>query len=46
LLQEDRSGNLNDRQLILIVDDLVDNLFLLQAVLEAEGFKVDKLFYF
>lgn len=28
---------------ILVVDDVLDNLFLLQAVLEAEGYAVESL---
>ncbi len=31
----------NDSYRILAVDDLTDNLFLLQIILEAEGYKVD-----
>lgn len=31
----------NSSSRILVVDDLIDNLFLLQTVLEAEGYEVD-----
>ncbi|QYO63553.1 response regulator [Leptolyngbya sp. 7M] len=31
----------NSSSPILVVDDLIDNLFLLQTVLEAEGYEVD-----
>ena len=32
---------LSDKACILVVDDVVDNVFLLQAVLEAEGYSVE-----
>ncbi len=31
----------NSSSRILVVDDLIDNLFLLQTILEAEGYEVD-----